>query len=94
MDVRFGFVSYRDHPPQDSSYVVQHTDLDAAWTAGHSALMSANAAGGGDGPEAVATAMDAVLNKFSWRPEVCWQLARLAAYLWSAAFDQDTPGRR
>lgn len=29
IDVRFGFVCYRDHPPEESSYLIQVSDLNS-----------------------------------------------------------------
>jgi hypothetical protein len=65
--VRFALVSYRDHPPQDSSYVTRVFPFtpDVAEMQQYVSTMSAS--GGGDGPEAVTAALDDALN-LPWRP--------------------------
>jgi len=67
-NVRFALVSYRDHPPQDSSYITKVFDFtdDTAEMKRYVDTMSAS--GGGDGPEAVTAAMYDTLHKVSWRP--------------------------
>jgi len=52
-DVRFGLISYRDHPPQDSTYVTQVHDFTSSVSTMRSNLDKLSANGGGDGPEAV-----------------------------------------
>merc|ERR1712159_388096 len=66
--VRFALVSYRDHPPQDSSYITKVFDFtdDTDVMKGYVDTMSAS--GGGDGPEAVTAALHAGLHDVSWRP--------------------------
>lgn len=58
-DVQFCLVQYRDHPPQDNTFVV-HT---SSWTGSVSKMKklvdSMGAHGGGDGPEAVTAALHA-----------------------------------
>lgn len=66
-NVRFGLISYRDHPPQEKSYVTQchpFTD-DIEKMRGY--VHSMTAQGGGDGPEAVTAALFAALS-MPWRP--------------------------
>jgi hypothetical protein len=59
----FAVIGYRDHPPQDSSYV-SHTfcDLEADMARVHQALALMRAHGGGDGPEAVVDGLQSALN--------------------------------
>merc|ERR1719284_546309 len=67
-DLRFGLVAYRDHPPQDMTFVTKvfpFTDTVAQMQA-H--LRTLSAQGGGDGPEAVAAALHATLN-MEWRAD-------------------------
>jgi len=66
--VRFALVSYRDHPPQDSSYITKVFDFtdDTDVMKGYVDTMSAS--GGGDGPEAVTAAMHQTLHAVTWRP--------------------------
>jgi hypothetical protein len=66
LDVRFAVVAYRDHPPQDSTFVTRVSDfgdgarLDAA-------LREVIPGGGGDGAEAVWDGVEAA-TRLSWRP--------------------------
>ncbi|SPO22595.1 uncharacterized protein UTRI_01273 [Ustilago trichophora] len=65
--LRIGLIAYRDHPPQDHTYVVKnfgfHTEVEKV----KENLKSLYASGGGDGPEAVTAAMKAALD-LDWRP--------------------------
>jgi len=67
-DVRFALVSYRDHPPQDSSYITKVFDFTDGTAQMKSYVDTMSASGGGDGPEAVTAAMDDALRRVSWRP--------------------------
>jgi Mg-chelatase subunit ChlD len=58
-DVRFGLVAYRDHPPQESTYVTQVFDFVTNTTAMTANLNTLSAQGGGDGPEAVTAGLQA-----------------------------------
>lgn len=65
LTLRFAIVSYRDHPPQDSTYVTQILDF----TDGHSAGEYVNklqAWGGGDEPEAVHDGLMDSCKKLNW----------------------------
>ena len=66
-NVRFALVTYRDHPPQDSTYVTQTHDFtsDVSQIQGWVDDMRAN--GGGDFPEAVADGLYEA-SKLSYRP--------------------------
>lgn len=66
--IRFGLVEYRDHPPQDSSFVTQKHDFTPNISTMKSWLTACSARGGGDIPEAVADALYDVLN-LSWRSD-------------------------
>lgn len=59
---RFAVIGYRDHPPQDSTFVA-HTfcGLEANSTLVHAALERMKAVGGGDGPEAVVDGLQEAL---------------------------------
>ena len=65
-DVRFGYVAYRDHPPQDSSFVTQCHKFMTTPTEMKSAIATFGAQGGGDGPEAVTAALNEAKN-YNWR---------------------------
>ena len=58
-DVRFGLVAYRDHPPQESTYVTQVFDFVTNTTSMTANLNTLSAQGGGDGPEAVTAGLQA-----------------------------------
>jgi hypothetical protein len=66
-DVRFALVSYRDHPPQDSSYVTKVYPFTASVTKMRKNLDQLSASGGGDGPEAVADGLHQA-TKLDYRP--------------------------
>eukprot|EP00696_Hemimastix_kukwesjijk_P000717 gnl/Hemi2/10968_TR3759_c1_g1_i1.p1 gnl/Hemi2/10968_TR3759_c1_g1~~gnl/Hemi2/10968_TR3759_c1_g1_i1.p1 ORF type:complete len:419 (+),score=122.63 gnl/Hemi2/10968_TR3759_c1_g1_i1:36-1292(+) len=61
-DVRFALVMYRDHPPQDSSYITQVCEFTGAIDEMKAYVNRMSASGGGDGPEAVAAGLYAALN--------------------------------
>jgi len=65
--VRFGLISYRDHPPQERTYVTQSHPFteDVETMRGYVHTMKAH--GGGDGPEAVTAALFEALS-LPWRP--------------------------
>lgn len=65
--LQVGLVAYRDHPPQDKTYVTKVWPLRSDVGAMHEHLASLSAQGGGDGPEAVTSAL-ARLNSLNWRP--------------------------
>lgn len=67
-EVRLALVEYRDHPPQDSTFVTRVHDFTASPKTMKEWLSNCSATGGGDSPEAVADALHDVL-KLSWRDE-------------------------
>lgn len=67
-DVRFALVSYRDHPPQDSSYVTKKFEFTSDTTKMRQSLFSLSASGGGDGPEAVADGLHEAMT-LEWREQ-------------------------
>ena len=66
--LRVGLVSYRDHPPEETSYVTQKYELSPDTSKIESYVMQMDASGGGDGPEAVSTALQ-VMNKMEFLNE-------------------------
>ncbi len=65
INLRFAIVDYRDHPPQDHSYVTHHLDF----TDQHEAIEYVNkltAGGGGDEPEAVHDALLLACKSLKW----------------------------
>ena len=67
-DLRFGLVAYRDHPPQDRSFVVKPFPFTRSLTEMQSYLRTLQGSGGGDGPEAVEAAFQATL-EMGWRAD-------------------------
>ncbi|VDI16466.1 Hypothetical predicted protein [Mytilus galloprovincialis] len=66
--VRLALVEYRDHPPQDNTFVTKTYNFTDSVFMMKIWLNAARATGGGDGPEAVAEALFKA-TKLSWRPE-------------------------
>lgn len=66
--IRFGLVEYRDHPPQDKSFITRKHDFTPDLSTMKSWLTDCSADGGGDTPEAVADALYDVLH-LSWRSD-------------------------
>ncbi|XP_053375338.1 uncharacterized protein LOC128547253 [Mercenaria mercenaria] len=67
-DVRLALVEYRDHPPEDSTFVTRCHDFTHSPRIMKGWLSDCSATGGGDTPEAVADALHDLL-KLSWREE-------------------------
>ena len=67
-DVRLALVEYRDHPPQDTSFVTRVHYFTSSPKTMKDWLSRCTASGGGDTPEAVADALHDVL-KLNWREE-------------------------
>ncbi|CAK8992160.1 unnamed protein product [Durusdinium trenchii] len=65
--VRFGLISYRDHPPQDSTFVTQCHPFTENLETMRQYVDTMRANGGGDGPEAVTAALFEALS-LPWRP--------------------------
>ncbi|XP_048735269.1 uncharacterized protein LOC125650791 [Ostrea edulis] len=65
-DVRLALVEYRDHPPQESTFVTRVHDFTPSVGTMKKWLAACSASGGGDTPEAVADALHDVL-KLTWR---------------------------
>ena len=65
--LRFSLVKYRDHPPQDSTFVTEVFPFTEHLELMKRHVDTMEAAGGGDGPEAVAAALHEV-NTLGWRP--------------------------
>lgn len=57
--LRFGLIAFRDHPPQDQSFVTQEFPFTTDFGVVASNLASLKATGGGDGPEAQSDALSA-----------------------------------
>lgn len=66
-DLRIGLVAYRDHPPQDHTYVTRNFGFSSDSGKVQRDLSTLYASGGGDGPEAVTAALAEALS-MDWRP--------------------------
>lgn len=71
IDLEIGLVEYRDHPPQDPSFVTRLYPLTANLKAMQQAINKLKADGGGDGPEAVYSGVHDACMKMKWRPYSC-----------------------
>jgi Mg-chelatase subunit ChlD len=56
--LRIGLVAYRDHPPEETTWVTQKYELTSDTHKIEENVKMMQASGGGDGPEAVSTAMN------------------------------------
>jgi Mg-chelatase subunit ChlD len=63
----YGLVLYRDHPPEDSSFVTNLSPLSENLEQTQQALNRASAEGGGDGPEAVVDGIYDAVYRMQWR---------------------------
>jgi uncharacterized protein Usg len=75
--INFALVTYRDHPPQDSTYVTKSFAFTPSLPTMQGYVDTMKAQGGGDGPEAVADGLFDILN-LQWRPnstKVCVLIA-------------------
>lgn len=67
-DVRLALVQYRDHPPQDRTFVTKVNDFTFSYKKMRDWLENCEARGGGDISEAVTDALNDVL-KLTWRTD-------------------------
>lgn len=75
-DLRIGIIAYRDHPPQDNTFVYKVFDFTSDVNQVYTTLRSLQASGGGDLPEAVTAALHAA-SKMAWRD--CTRMVVLVA---------------
>ncbi|CDW83833.1 UNKNOWN [Stylonychia lemnae] len=64
--IQFGFVAYRDHPPEDETYVTKYQNM-ADYMSALAFIQDLEAKGGGDGPEAVLDGLYDSIHKMNWR---------------------------
>jgi hypothetical protein len=67
-DLRVALVEYRDHPPQDRSFVVRAHAFEADLARCQKVINALKPDGGGDTPEAVYDGLEAACSDLSWRP--------------------------
>jgi hypothetical protein len=71
IDLQISLVEYRDHPPQDTSFVTRLYELTANLKEMQSNINKLQADGGGDFPEAVYDGIQDAATKMKWRPHSC-----------------------
>lgn len=76
-DLRVGLVAFRDHPPQDHTYITKNFGFSSDIAKVQKDLSGLYASGGGDGPEAVTAAMFEALN-MDWREEASKMVVLIA----------------
>ncbi|KIY71676.1 hypothetical protein CYLTODRAFT_418578 [Cylindrobasidium torrendii FP15055 ss-10] len=76
-DLRVGLVAFRDHPPQDHTYVTRNFGFTSDVGKVHEQLSGLYASGGGDGPEAVTAALVDALN-MDWRQDAARMVVLIA----------------
>jgi len=69
LEIRFGVVSYRDHPPQDRSYVTKVFDFTDRIKRVKKLISELRPSEGGDTPEAVADGLFDARTKLSWEKD-------------------------
>jgi Mg-chelatase subunit ChlD len=87
--LRVGLVSYRDHPPEETTYITQKFELTPDTAKIEENVMRMDASGGGDGPEAVSTALQ-IMNKMEYLNES----AKIAVLIGDAPPHGVEPGDR
>ena len=69
-DLRVAVVEYRDHPPQDTTFVFRPHPFESDLKKVQKVIDKLSPGGGGDGPEAVYDGVAACEN-LDWRPHAC-----------------------
>lgn len=67
-NLRLGVVAYRDHPPQDITFITRVLELTDDIEAVKGEIEALQASGGGDGPEAVTDGLYEVVRR-DWKPD-------------------------
>ena len=76
-DLRIGLVAFRDHPPQDHTYITKNFGFSSDTSKVKRDLSGLYASGGGDGPEAITAAMADALS-MDWRPNASKMIVLIA----------------
>jgi Mg-chelatase subunit ChlD len=63
--IKFGLIAYRDHPPQDKTFITKKFDFTEDINVMQTYLDELSAIGGGDAPEALTTGL-LEANNFNW----------------------------
>ena len=70
-DLRLAVVEYRDHPPQDNSFVARPHAFEADLARCQKVINGLQPDGGGDAPEAVYDGLQTACDQLDWRPHSC-----------------------
>ncbi|MGG6263084.1 VWA domain-containing protein [Leptolyngbya sp. AN03gr2] len=68
LDTQIAIVQYRDHPPQDRSFVTRIHPFSSDQQVTQRVIHGLEAQGGGDTPEAVYDGLFTAITQLSWRP--------------------------
>lgn len=79
--LRLAVIAYRDHPPQDVSYVTKTLPFTSDVGSMKEFLKNLYASGGGDGPEAVCASMMESLD-LEWRPNASRMVVSWPIHVW------------
>jgi hypothetical protein len=71
IDLRVGVVEYRDHPPQDRTFVFRAHAFATDLRRVRKTIAGLKPEGGGDAPEAVLDGLAAACRDLAWRPHAC-----------------------
>ena len=71
VDIRIGLIEYRDHPPQEMSFVTRHYPLTSDLKKVRKVIDGLRADGGGDHPEAVYDGVNEAALLTEWRAHSC-----------------------
>lgn len=66
-ELRVGIVNYRDHPPQDRTYITKIHELTDDIEKTKTFIKNTKPAGGGDFPEAICCGLNDCLMKLKWQ---------------------------
>ncbi|KAH8825191.1 hypothetical protein DL96DRAFT_1697578 [Flagelloscypha sp. PMI_526] len=66
-DLRIGLIGFRDHPPQDHTYITKNFGFTSDIAQVKKDLSGLYASGGGDGPEAITAALAEAVYNMEWR---------------------------
>lgn len=75
--IKFGFVAYKDHPPEDTTYITKCQSLCDESTIKHF-INGLSADGGGDGPESVLDGLYVSIHNMCWREKSCRYIFHIA----------------
>jgi hypothetical protein len=97
IDLQVGLVQYRDHPPQDHTFVTRVHPLTASLGKMQKVINGLSADGGGDAPEAVYDGVYDACTKLSWR-DYSFRFALLVgdapSHGWARREETQTDGTR